>query len=97
VLCQVSLLSLTDCSVLCFLQYSQITSVIHEDCLDVCYEGFVFRLQIVATPEVEAIQLAAGTPSICSRVRVSVMCKGCPLLMRNLLFFGTLDHRQERC
>jgi hypothetical protein len=43
----------------------QITSVIHEDCcLDVCYEGFVFRLQLLATPEVEAIQQAAAPGSV---------------------------------
>ena len=36
----------------------QISSVIHEDgTLDVCYEGYVFRLQLVATPEIEAAQL----------------------------------------
>ena len=32
--------------------------MIHEDSLDVCFEGYVFRLQIVATNEVEAVQLA---------------------------------------
>jgi hypothetical protein len=53
--------------------FLQITSVIHEDCLDVCYEGFVFRLQIVATPEVEAVQLAAGAPSVLLRVCVQVV------------------------
>ena len=32
--------------------------MIHEDgTLDVCYEGYVFRLQLVATPEIEAAQL----------------------------------------
>lgn len=41
----------------------QISSVIHEDCLDVCYEGFIFRLQLVASQEIEAIQLAAGESS----------------------------------
>ena len=34
--------------------------MVHEDCLDVCYEGYLFRLQIVATPEIEAIQMAAA-------------------------------------
>jgi len=42
----------------------KITSVIHEDSLDVCFEGYVFRLQIVATNEVEAVQLAGGKISI---------------------------------
>lgn len=52
---------------LCTLSYyAQICSVVHEDdlCLDVCYEGFIFRLQLVASQEIEAIQLAAGASKV---------------------------------
>jgi len=40
--------------------------VIHEDgTLDVCYEGYVFRLQLVATPEIEAAQLGKFVLFVC--------------------------------
>lgn len=40
----------------------QVHSVVHRDCMDICFEGYVFRLVVVGGNEVEILEHLSSIP-----------------------------------